>query len=310
MPVHAFRGMSPVSQLIFSLFVILISFLFFMVVSIVVAIPLFHIDLGNVASLVDIRDPGNIPVMKYFQCIQSIGLFIVPPIFLAWLYQGDIASYLMVGEKPAARSVLMVMMLTIIISPTINYLGVVNEKMSFPSWMSGIENWMRVNEDKATSLTEAFLNVSSIGGLAFNLFMVALLPAIGEELLFRGLIQKIFTKMAKSHHWGIWISAILFSALHIQFYGFLPRLVLGVVFGYLLVWGGSLWLPMVAHFVNNAIAVLGMWMVQQGTIDPSVEEFGGSPGSFYGVVVSVVFSTTLLWYFWKQFQEGKTGVGA
>jgi membrane protease YdiL (CAAX protease family) len=104
--------------------------------------------------------------------------------------------------------------------------------------------------------------------------MIAVLPAVGEELLFRGVIQKLFSKITRSHHWGIWISAILFSALHLQFYGFIPRLLLGAMFGYLLVWSGSLWLPILAHFINNAAAVTALFMIDHGYLNPSIEEFG------------------------------------
>ena len=298
----AFRGMSPGPQFFFALFVVLISFLFFMVVSIIVAIPTFDLSLGNIETFTDISNPSNISMLKYLQTVQSFGLFIIPPIILAWLFHGNITEYLLLHKRTSSSALLLVILLTILISPSINFLGEINSKMSFPSWMSGIENWMRNNEDNATVLTEKFLDVSTINGLLFNLFMIALLPAIGEELLFRGVIQKIFINWTKSKHWGIWISAILFSGLHMQFYGFLPRMVLGVIFGYLLVWSGSMWLPMLAHFINNGVAVIAMWFVKQGRVDASVEEFGASPESFYGVVISTAFSTFLLWYIWKQFK--------
>lgn len=302
MSVKAFRGMSPASQFLISLFVILISFLFFMVASVIVAIPIFKLDLNSLATIVDISNPANIHVLKYFQVVQSIGLFIVPPIILAWLYTGNVARYLLLHQKPVASSILIVIFLTVIISPAINFMGELNAKMSFPHWLSGVENWMRANEDNAALMTDAFLNVNTIGGLLFNLFMIALLPAIGEELLFRGVIQKIFTNWTKNTHWGIWISAILFSALHLQFYGFFPRMMLGVIFGYLLVWSGSMWLPMLAHFINNAVAVIAMWMVSEGKIDPTVEEFGATPESSYAAIISIAFSFILMWYFWKQYQ--------
>ena len=295
-----FRGISPGAQFFFALFVVLTSFLFFMVVSIIVAIPIFDLSLGNLEAISDLSNPSNISMLKYLQTVQSFGLFIVPPIILAWLFHGNIAEYLLLHKKTSSSVLMLVILLTILISPSINFLGEFNSKMSFPSWMSGIENWMRNNEDNAAVLTEKFLDVSTINGLLFNLFMIALLPAIGEELLFRGVIQKIFINWTKSRHWGIWIAAILFSALHMQFYGFLPRLVLGVVFGYLLVWSGSMWLPILAHFVNNAVAVIAMWFVRQGRIDASVEEFGSSPESFYGVLISAAFSAFLIWYIRKQ----------
>jgi hypothetical protein len=177
--------------------------------------------------------------------------------------------------------------------------------MHFPEWMSGIENWMKDSEDKAAELTEAFLKVDTIWGLFFNIFMIAILPAVGEELLFRGVIQRIFTNMTKNNHWGIWISAILFSALHLQFYGFIPRMLLGVLFGYLLVWSGSMWLPIAAHFVNNGVAVVAMYLIDKGNLNPEVENVGSTSGSYYIAVISLLFVCVLLWVFKRQNTENE-----
>jgi membrane protease YdiL (CAAX protease family) len=166
--------------------------------------------------------------------------------------------------------------------------------MQFPEWLSGVEKWMQNAEENAAELTEAFLKVETTGGLIFNLFMIAFLPAIGEELLFRGVIQRIFTRMTKNYHWGIWIAAFLFSALHIQFYGFVPRLLLGVLFGYLLIWSGSMWLPIVAHFVNNGFAVIAMYLVDKNIVNPKVENIGSSSDEFVAIGLSLVVVVLLM----------------
>ena len=145
-------------------------------------------------------------------------------------------------------------------------------------------------------ITEAFLNVKTIPGLAFNIFMIAFLPAIGEELLFRGVIQRIFTNMTKNFHWGIWISAILFSALHMQFYGFVPRVLLGAIFGYLLVWSGSMWLPIVGHFLNNAFAVVGMYLINNNLLSPKLEEIGSNSDSYYMALLSLVLIVVFMFH--------------
>ena len=133
--------------------------------------------------------------------------------------------------------------------------------------------------------------------------MIAIIPAIGEELLFRGVIQRIFTRWTRSNHWGIWIAAILFSALHMQFYGFVPRMLLGVLFGYLLVWSGSMWLPIIAHFLNNALAVIAMYMIDKELISPKVEEFGSTSGSYYGAIISIILVGVFLVLIKKQNEE-------
>ena len=140
---------------------------------------------------------------------------------------------------------------------------------------------MKASEEQAAALTEAFLKMSTPGELIFNLFMIALIPAIGEELLFRGIVQNIFSRWLKNNHAAVWFTAILFSAMHMQFYGFIPRLMLGAMLGYLLVWSGNLWWPIIAHFVNNAAAVIFSYLFQNKFIDLDPDTIGSCPGSRY-----------------------------
>jgi len=285
----AFREMKPFSQLMFSVFVVIASFLAFLVVSLVIAIPVFGLDsMLSIPTMNELNNPESIRVLKYFQVVQSIGVFIVPPFILGWLFHGKISEYLALSKTVNFESVLLVLVLSFAASPFVNFIGELNANMQLPEWLSGVENWMRNAEDKATELTEAFLKVETTGGLLFNIFMVAFLPAIGEELLFRGVIQRIFTNWTRNFHWGIWISAILFSALHMQFYGFIPRVFLGVLFGYLLVWSGSIWLPIIAHFINNAVAVVAMYMIDKNLLSPEIEEIGTTSDSYYMAAVSII----------------------
>jgi membrane protease YdiL (CAAX protease family) len=284
----AFRDMKPFSQLMFSAFVILASTLAFMVLALLIAFPVFGLDsLMSIPSLDEINDPAAIKVLKFFQVAQAIGLFIVPPLILGWLFSGRTADYLGLNKSFGSVSVLLIAVLMFFAAPFINLVGELNSNMVFPEWLSGLEIWMKNAEQNAEEITIAFLKVDTTAGLLFNLFMIAVLPAIGEELLFRGVIQRIFTRMTKNHHWGIWISAILFSALHMQFYGFVPRMLLGVLFGYLLVWSGSMWLPIIAHFFNNGIAVIAFYLIDKGLLNSDVEEIGSVSGSYYMAAISL-----------------------
>jgi membrane protease YdiL (CAAX protease family) len=295
MAFSAFRDMKPLSQFMFSLFVVVASFLAFMVLSFVVAIPFLGADaVLNLPNINNLDNPESIMIMKYFQVVQSIGVFIIPPFILGWLFHGKIAEYLSLNKSVGFASVLLVLVLSFAASPFINFIGGLNADMQLPKWLSGLENWMKNAEQNAAEITEAFLKVETLGGLLFNVFMVAFLPAIGEELLFRGVIQRIFTNWTKSNHWGIWISAILFSALHMQFYGFIPRMFLGVLFGYLLVWSGSMWLPIIAHFINNAVAVVAMYMIDKKMLTPDIEEIGTTSDSHYMAAISFVLIVILM----------------
>lgn len=301
----AFRGMKPFPQLMFSALVILVSFLAFLLISMIIAIPVFGIDsIADIPNINDLSDPQSLSALKYFQVAQSIGLFIIPPFVLGWLFHGRITEYLLINKKVTSTSVFLVAVLVIVVLPLINFIGEWNLQMHLPEWLSGMEQWMKNAEENAAELTEAFLKVETTGGLVFNLFMVALLPAIGEEFLFRGVIQRIFTNWTKSYHWGIWISAILFSALHIQFYGFVPRMLLGVMFGYLLIWSGTIWLPVAAHFFNNAFAVIALFLIDKNILNPQVEEIGAGSDSYYAAVISLVLTGLFMWFI-KNENKGK-----
>lgn len=271
----AFHGMKPFPQLMFSLFVMVVSVLVFLVVGMLIAFPFYGVEmLTGSLSASGMNTPEGLNFLKYFQVLQSVGLFIVPPFILAWFYQGNIAEYLQLNRSTDIRVYLLATLALLIVIPFINFLGDLNSKMTLPGSLSGFENWMRSMEDAAQVMVEKFMKVESISGLLFNVFMIAVLPALGEELMFRGVIQKIFSNWTKNQHWGIWISAFLFSAMHMQFYGFLPRMALGAMFGYLLVWTGTMWAPILAHFVNNLMGVLGYYFINKGVISKDVEEWG------------------------------------
>ena len=173
--------------------------------------------------------------------------------------------------------------------PVIEWTSMLNQHLVLPSWMNSIETWMRSSEDQATEITKAFLSTKSIGGLLGNLVIVAVLPALGEELLFRGLLQKLIKRMTGNGHAAIWITAALFSALHLQFFGFLPRLLLGALFGYLLEWTGMLWLPILAHFINNATGVITYFVTGEG-LEPDQTKVSlfNNPQFFWAIASGVI----------------------
>lgn len=285
----AFRGMKPFPQLMFSLFVMVVSVLVFLIVGMLVAVPFFGLEmLTGSLSASGLTSPEAINFLKYFQVLQSVGLFIVPPILLGWLFQGNIQEYLQLNRSTVIQNYLLATVALLIVIPFINFLGDLNSKMTLPESLSGVENWMRTMEDAAQVMVEKFMKVESISGLLFNVFMIAVLPALGEELMFRGVIQKIFSNWTKNQHWGIWISAFLFSAMHMQFYGFLPRMALGAMFGYLLVWTGTMWAPILAHFVNNLMGVLGYYFINKGVMTKDVEEWGTGTEQLPLVIFSLV----------------------
>ena len=191
--------------------------------------------------------------MKWLQLLQSVATFLLPALAGAYLWSNTPMQWLHLDSKPSWQEALAAVVIMLLAIPGINLLSAWNQQMVLPEWMSGIEQWMRMQEDAAAQLTEQFLRVDTVGGLLVNIGLMALLPAVGEELTFRGVVQGMFTR---NRHVAIWATAAIFSFVHMQFYGFLPRMLLGAMFGYMLWWTGSLWVPMLMHFVNNCAAVV------------------------------------------------------
>jgi uncharacterized protein len=294
-----FRNVHPFQQLVYALFIALASLLAVMIVGMLMALPFLAghdwslLMNGNLYS-----DPDAVPLLKYLQLLQSFGLFIIPPFVFAYLFSDHVARALRINKKPGSKGILLSIAMVWFASPLINELGMWNASIELPPFLSGLEEWMKEKEAAAEELTNLFIETKTIGGLLFNIVLIGIIPGVGEELLFRGVIQKIFAKWTRSSHWAIWLTAALFSALHLQFYGFFPRMLLGAMFGYMLVWSGNLWLPILAHFINNATAVVAYYLYERQLIPVDPDELG--TGSEYGFAIiismaAIVGAGYLLW---------------
>ena len=249
------------------------------------------------------EDPSNIGLLKFFQVLQSLGMFILPPLVLAFALHEKPFLYLQLNNKPTWIMVGVVCAIILVYGPIIEWVSLVNQHLVLPDWMSTVEAWMRNSENQANKITEAFLTTKTFGGLMGNLVIVAVLPAIGEELLFRGLLQRLLKSMTGNYHWAIWLTAAMFSALHLQFFGFLPRLLLGALFGYLLEWTGTLWLPMIAHFINNAAGVIVFFATGEGLESDKPEAPIFNNSVFLGAVISSIILFFLLKYLYRNRQD-------
>jgi membrane protease YdiL (CAAX protease family) len=160
---------------------------------------------------------------------------------------------------------------------------------------SWLEQKFKPSEEMAERLSELFLRDDSGVHLWVLILSMAVVPAIFEELVFRGILQPLIARMSRNVHVGIWLSAALFSLIHMQFYGFIPRLLLGAVLGYLVIWSGSLWTAIFAHFVNNALAVL-MYKTFGSLETPE----DSTMSQWYGYVVSTSIFVALVYWFYKR----------
>jgi membrane protease YdiL (CAAX protease family) len=173
-----------------------------------------------------------------------------------------------------------------------------------PDFLKGFEYWAREKEDIAAELTAYLTQFDSFGNFALAFFVIAILAGVGEELVFRGMLQPELQRATGNIHAAIWISAILFSAIHLQFFGFVPRMLLGVMFGYLYYWSGNIIIPMLAHFVNNGFSLLMVYLYQLGIISIDLES--GESASPLLVAFFTIITFGLLLYLKKFHRENNS----
>ncbi len=210
-----------------------------------ICITLFtNIELNQV-SMMQFTEKSVVDTAKFLQLFTSVGLFITPILIYAYLCQFD----LKIKNLFSRQTILLVFAIMIMVNPFISYIYEWNMSFNLPDWMV-------LYEERAKYVTEYFLKMNNITDLIFNILILAAVPAIGEELLFRGYLQQKFCSWFANHHIAIIVSAFLFSAIHMQFHGFLPRFILGLLLGYFFYWSKSIWVPVIAHFINNTVAII------------------------------------------------------
>jgi len=257
-------------------------------------------SINDIAKLEDFSNPNIIKGMKIAQAVSAVLMFIIPTFLFAYFASEKKISYLKMNKGFSFFLGFAVVILVFTLMPLINWSGEINGKLSLPEFMSGLENWMKSSEENLKKLTEAFLQMDGIGDVVVNVVIVALLASVGEELLFRGAMQNVFVEWTKNIHIAVWVTAILFSAFHMQFYGFIPRMLLGVVLGYLYIWSGSLWLPILFHFLNNGLAVVFSYLVGKGIISEEAETIGSGESPVYYVLISSVLSAGVFFFISKR----------
>lgn len=196
--------------------------------------------------------------------LQDILAFIVPAVIAMVFFYRRPWHAMCLDRPPGWTALLVVIVFEIVSLPAMNWLVSANEAMSLPSWMSDIEQLMRQLEDSAAATTKQLLDIHTVGEFIACVFVVGFMAGLSEEMLFRGAMLRTMQDSRLNIHVVVWIVAIIFSAIHLQFYGFFPRLVLGLWLGYLLVWTRSLWVPIIAHALNNSAVVLFSYLTNKG----------------------------------------------
>lgn len=267
-------------------------------VGIALATPFYS---GNLME--DVLHPLSAPpdIFDALMIIQAtaalLGLILLPLAYITLTEHQKISDLLTGRADVPVLAVVMLagLCLQVLLSPVAYW----NMHMEFPEFLKQFETWARQQEDMRMELTRLLTTFSSHGQFAVALLVIAVLPGIGEEFVFRGILQNRLEQITGNVHVAVWISAILFSAIHVQFFGFVPRMLLGAFFGYLYAGSGNLLVPVFAHFAHNAVTLLMIYLYQLDISDIHPDESEAAP--LYLVIPAAIIFSGLLLYLQKLF---------
>ena len=276
-------------------------FLFVLIVFIsaligVLSIGIISADVGELNF-----SPENISQLKTMQLISSVFIFIIPPLLSSYFDNDQYLKELGFNSKFKRQNILIILMIILFSQPLVAYCMQLNLDFinSISDYIPKVVKSMKQMEEDAKLLTEGFLKMDNIGDLLFNLFLIAIIPAIGEEMFFRGVIQKKLKNILRNPHIAILITSFIFSAIHMQFFGFLPRFFLGIILGYLFYYSGNLWMSVIAHFINNALAVLLMYLPFSEKINTDISQLENTEISMMQATIFLVIVLFFI-YLYKQ----------
>jgi membrane protease YdiL (CAAX protease family) len=242
-------------------------------------------------NLIDYPD-----LIRGVQFFQVIGVFIFPAIICGRLFSDNYKSYLKIDVPVAPSTIILTIVSILVAVPFLNLTYVINQQMVFPEWLKGLEEWMITMEESNALALEKMLYADTIWIFFINIVITCILAGIGEEFIFRGVLQNIFGKVLKNPHIIIWSAAIIFSTIHLQFYGFIPRLLLGAYFGYLLLYTGTIWIPVIGHFTHNLFHLIINYIYQDS---PKMFDETAAIGSGQTGWLSVVSFALFVFLFWQ-----------
>jgi len=204
----------------------------------------------------DYSNPSLLTFLRGSLVVQFIALYIIPVFLFARFCDPKPTQYL---GLTSAKPIYFILGITVLLValPFVDWTGMINHQL-IPETTS-IGKWMKASEEGLAKQIGFMLKRNTVQDLLINLVLVAVFAGVGEELLFRGVLQRLFIKLFKNPWAGILITSFIFSAIHLQFYGFIPRFILGILLGLIYWYSGSLWPAIIAHFAYDAFAVIMIW---------------------------------------------------
>jgi uncharacterized protein len=284
------------SKLFISLAIILLSFLMAQVlVSVLISLVPTEISQNIHTANPEDLSSAQISFLKVLQFIAAIFTFLLPAIVIALIFSRNIGETLFLKQKSSFWVYLLSSLVLISSIPWMNMVIEWNAEINLPF---SLEVVFKALEEAAMRSTEIMLQGDGFSTLLINILLLALVPALGEEIFFRGLIQGMIYKYSRNKHLAVIVAAFLFSAIHFQFYGFVPRMLLGAFFGYLVIYTNSIWPAVWAHFLNNSMAVVSYFIL--GNDISGIDDLGSKEQNAVFILVSIVISGMLMYLLFRK----------
>ncbi|MDE7376728.1 MAG: CPBP family intramembrane metalloprotease [Muribaculaceae bacterium] len=237
-----------------------------------------------------IAGPESVPGLRILMVMQDLFMFIAPAVLTAVIITRQPAELMLLDRRPFWPGLIMGLCVMVAAIPAMNLIIHLNESIPLPE---PIEQVLRQMEDTAAGTIETLYAGHTVGSLVMGMLIVAILAGLSEEILFRGALQRILSTGGLNTHTAIWITAAVFSLMHLQFYGLIPRMLLGAFFGYMLWWSRSLWAPIILHAFNNAIYVVAQWFAN-GEEESALDALGTTVSLSDIIIVCVSVALTVL----------------
>ena len=250
-------------------------------------------------SMLDAADP--VTAIRISQTFATIGTFLMPALLFAYCQNRQWFDYSAANRRPNASMTNIVLILSITLLPIVSVLSTFN--MFIMPQEGAVAEFMRDMEEAANHILEVITSRRSSWDLISNLLVLAVLAGICEEFFFQGALQPLLTRWVNNPHIGILLTAFIFSVLHFQFYGFIPRFTLGVYLGYLFYWGRSLWLPILAHVLHNALSIIVDFTLQGRGIDTDNLQFTDIHGSIPVIISCTLVSAMAILFLWRTYRD-------
>lgn len=297
------RDLSPWRSLLLLIIYFFCGLFIGQFVAVLICMAIFGLGFAETSQLAgSLQHPQSRNILFILQFFSAVGGFIVGPLLYLYHYERQRLPALINKRGRSIIPLILLVLVTLSFMMVNSILIEWNANITLPETLKTLESWMQNKEQYLQRLTDVLTTFPSLLDFLVAFVVIALLPAFGEELFFRGLMQPQVQRLAGNAHAAIWITAFVFSVFHFQFYGLLPRLFLGALFGYLYYWSGNLLMPVLGHFINNGFSLLMRYLYQLGLVSFDSNEAEALAGTTIALflIIGLVSAVAYRAYFTRE----------